>query len=80
MGKVAGTLYVSRVFHTCDDSRSRKQRIAVFQRGRKPRGWHIMKSEILREEVVFPVVLWAHASCSRGVKCHRYASLRVDIS
>jgi len=39
-----------------------------------------MKSEILREEVVFPMVLWAHASHSRSVKCHRYASFRVDIS
>lgn len=39
-----------------------------------------MKSEILREEVVFPAVLWAHASRSRGVKYHRYAPHGVDIS
>jgi len=49
-------------------------------REQETRGWRIMKSEILREEVVFPMVLWTHASHSRSVKCHRYASFRVDIS
>lgn len=40
-----------------------------------------MKSEILREEVVFLAVLWAQASRSRGVKYHRYACAHgVDIS
>lgn len=39
-----------------------------------------MKSEILWEEVVFPVILWAHASRDRGVKYQRYALLGVDIS